>query len=54
MREICRKVANVRGETMQIAMRPGSVPADAAMIVVFSVNQQTAKQAPHEIVITSP
>lgn len=52
--QICRKIANVRGETMQITMRPGSVPADAAVIVVFSADQQTAKQAPHEIVIASP
>jgi len=51
---LCRKVENVRGETMQITMPPGTVPADAATIVVFSTDQQMAKQASHEVVIASP
>jgi hypothetical protein len=52
--QICRKVRDVRGEKLQITMPPGSVPTDAAAIVVFSADQHMAKRAPHEVVIANP
>ena len=52
--QTCQKVRDVRGEKMQITMPPGSVPTDAAAIVVFSTDQHMAKSAPHEVVISNP